>query len=111
MRPSRYLALPLALALSGCSFSYEVLATVIGGRLAFIVDPRSDRTPDCINHIEVLADDCSAAPAEAGDDSTRVGYGTYWYERASYDCKTLFLCSMVQRSKAGHRKMMMWSRT
>ena len=47
----------LALLLTGCSYSYELLASIIGGRLAFIVDQASDREPDCINAITVEMDD------------------------------------------------------
>ena len=90
MRLSRYLTVPFALALSGCSYSYDLLAVVIGGRLAFIVDPRSARSPDCLNVIEVQTDEEANATAEPSDDLTRVGYGTYWYERVSYGCKNPF---------------------
>ena len=90
MRPSGYLALPFLLTLSGCSYSYDILAVVIGGRLAFMVDPRSERSPDCLNAIEVQTDEEANATPEPGDDFTRVAYGTYWYQRASYKCKTPF---------------------
>jgi hypothetical protein len=84
------LALLATLPLSGCSYAYDVLATVIDGRLAFIVDPQSPNAADCINHIEVVTDEREVAPAATGDDPVRTGYGTYWYEVASYDCENPF---------------------
>ncbi|MGI8405690.1 MAG: hypothetical protein ACR2OE_13175 [Thermomicrobiales bacterium] len=46
----------LALALSSCSYSYGVLATVRNGRVVFIVDPASSQQPSCLRRIEVIAE-------------------------------------------------------
>jgi len=72
----------LALLLTGCSYSYELLASIIGGRLAFIVDQASDREPDCINAITVEMDDPAHGSDPPGEE--------HWFERASYDCKNPF---------------------
>jgi hypothetical protein len=42
--------------LSGCSYTYDVLAVAINGHLAFIVDPKSRKQPDCIRSIHVETD-------------------------------------------------------
>jgi hypothetical protein len=50
------LSLSLALALGSCSYGYDVLAVVRGGRLVFIVDPASPSHPSCVRRIEVTAE-------------------------------------------------------
>jgi hypothetical protein len=77
----------LVATLSSCSYGYELLAVAQGGKLAFIVNPRSDHHPSCLREIEVVADDRAKAKAnpDAGDDLTRVGYGTYWFQTVDYD--------------------------
>jgi hypothetical protein len=76
----------LATMLGSCSYAYDVLAVALDGRLAFIVSPHSARRPSCVRQIEVLADDLTTtAQPEAGDDPTRVGYDTYWYESVDYN--------------------------
>jgi hypothetical protein len=53
----------------------------------FIVDPASGKRPSCFRQIEVAAERPvkAKAKAQAGDDATRVGYGTFWFESVSYD--------------------------
>lgn len=76
-----------AFALGSCSYSYDLLAVVIGGRLAFIVDRSSSNKPDCISGITVSTDKGETATARAapGDDEQLVANGVYWWK------------SMVQR--------------
>jgi hypothetical protein len=57
---------------------------VIGGRLAFVVDPKSRRGADCIRSIDVSADEGEpkANPAP-GDDKSLVENGSvYWWSFA-----------------------------
>ncbi|QIK77538.1 hypothetical protein G7077_12590 [Sphingomonas piscis] len=83
MQPSKRLTLcVLAAALGGCSYSYSLRAVVINGRLAFVVDPSSGRSPDCVRGITVSLDDSGPnAVAEQGDDEGLVkNGGAYWWE-------------------------------
>jgi hypothetical protein len=77
----------LAATLSSCSYAYRLLAISQGGRLAFVVSPDSDERPSCLRYVEVIADDGAKAKTEPepGDDTSRVGYGTYWFESMDYD--------------------------
>lgn len=79
-------ALVLALGLSGCSYMYDIKAVVIGGRVAFIVDPRSRHGADCITQIDVIARGGVRAKPSPGDDIERVGYGTFWHQRFDIEC-------------------------
>jgi hypothetical protein len=75
----------LCVVLTSCSYGYNVLGIARGGRLAFIVDPKSYREPSCLRQVEVIARDGWKAGAEAGDDDSRVGYGTFWFQSVDYD--------------------------
>jgi hypothetical protein len=90
MRLRFYIIVYAALLLSGCSYSYELIAKVIDGRIAFVVDPKSGHQPGCINEIEVQTDDAVHASPAPGDDRDRIGYGTFWFEVAGYECATEF---------------------
>ncbi|OHC97097.1 MAG: hypothetical protein A3H25_09335 [Sphingomonadales bacterium RIFCSPLOWO2_12_FULL_63_15] len=79
-------ALVLALGLSGCSYIYDIKAVAIGGRVAFIVDPRSRHGADCITQIDVIAKGGARAKPSPGDDIERVGYGTFWHQRFGIEC-------------------------
>ncbi len=61
--------LPACIALGSCSYSYDVAATVIDGRIAFVVAPSSSHEPNCLRQIEVTADDGSYMWDEAVDDA------------------------------------------
>lgn len=91
------LALPLVLA--GCSYSYAVKAVAIGGRLAFVVDPKSNHPPSCFNAVEVVAHGGVKAKASPGDDASRVRYGTFWNQRLDYGCVDEFPLLYGQRFK------------
>ena len=94
------LLLPLlAISLGSCSYTYDLKAVFIRGRLAFIVDPKSRRDAPCINAIEVIASGKVRAKAAPGDEVMRVGYGTFWYERLEYDCVDEFPIFYGQRFK------------
>ena len=69
-----------ALALGSCSYTYDLLAVVIGGRLAFIVDPSSDRKPNCIRSIDVSVDKGGphAKPAKGDEELSVTNGGVYW---------------------------------
>lgn len=75
----------MCMALSGCSYEYGILAVAGGGQLTFLVDPKSYKEPSCLRQIEVIADNDARAKPEPGDDTSRVGYGTFWFESVSYD--------------------------
>jgi hypothetical protein len=47
--------LMLPFILSGCSYIYDVLAVVRGGRVVFIVNPKSSKQPTCLRRVEVTA--------------------------------------------------------
>jgi hypothetical protein len=72
----------VALALSSCSYGYELRAVVINGRLAFVVDPSSSRKPDCVRGVTVSLDDQGPiAEPEKGDDVGLVrNGGAYWWD-------------------------------
>jgi len=81
-----------ALALGSCSYSYNLLAVAIDGRLAFIVDPSSSHDPDCVNSIHVSTDngETATAKAAAGDDEKLVANGVFWWKSMERDCKNSF---------------------
>lgn len=69
-----------AICVGSCSYGCDLLAVVIKGRLAFIVDPSSEWQPDCIASISVQADkgEPQAVPSK-GDDKSMVNNGiSYW---------------------------------
>jgi hypothetical protein len=71
-----------AFSLGSCSYGYDILAVVIDGRLAFIVDPASEGKPDCIGSIHVSVDKGGPiAEPVAGDDEGLVrNGGVYWWK-------------------------------
>lgn len=81
-----------AFTLGSCSYAYDLLAVVIGGRLAFVVDPSSSRKPDCINGIHVSTDKGETAKAKPapGDDEGLVANGIYWWKSLEPDCQNRF---------------------
>lgn len=100
------LSIPLAaLALGSCSYSYDLKAVVIGGKLAFVVDPNSRHDPSCINQIDVIASGGEQAKPTARDDASRVRYGTFWYERLEYDCVDKFPIFYGQKLKGKPRPL------
>jgi hypothetical protein len=86
MRLLQLPALALTLALSGCSYIYDIKVVAIGGRVAFIVDTRSRHGADCITQIDVIAKDGTRAKPSPGDNIERVGYGTFWHQRFDTEC-------------------------
>jgi hypothetical protein len=71
-----------AFALGSCSYSYDLLAVAIDGRLAFTVDPSSDHKPDCIRSIDVSVDKGGpiAQPSVGDDDRLVRNGGVYWWK-------------------------------
>jgi hypothetical protein len=88
------LLLPFSVLLLGsCSYAYDLKAVVIGGRLAFIVDPSSRSDADCIRSIEVSADrgEPYAEPAAGDDKDLVLNGGVYWWDFRSVDsCENPF---------------------
>lgn len=78
--------LSVALLLSGCSYTYTVLAQRVDGQIVFVLDPDTPAT-DCWNEISVVAENREQATPAPGDDAARIGYGTFWHERASHRCE------------------------
>ena len=74
------------LCLNGCSYVYNVLAEVQDGRLTFAADE------DCVTMVEVRADGDEVTQTDAGDDPTRVAYGTFWYQHVDFAdrCRNVF---------------------
>ncbi len=93
-KPIAFLAIPLAL--QGCSYSYPIWATMVGGRLAF---ESGDRAFDCFTNITVAATgplasdparDSIADPVELGraEELARAAWRTDAI--ATYECKGHF---------------------
>lgn len=78
-------AVMAACALTGCSYSYELRAIALQGRLAFVVDPASRSKADCIRSISVSSDDDARAVASKGDDSRLVENGVFWWKDFAVD--------------------------
>ncbi|HEY0957771.1 MAG TPA: hypothetical protein VGE05_00695 [Novosphingobium sp.] len=81
----------LVTLLSGCSYSYDVLAVARGGQIAFIVDPKSSSSPTCIRRIEVYAE---------------VERATVWRESVDYDddCANEFPIAYGASFKGRHQE-------
>ena len=82
-----------ALALGSCSYGYELLAVVIRGQLAFIVDPSSGYKPDCLGSIHVSVDNGGpiARPAKEDDRGLVLNGGIYWWKFTEVtSCKNPF---------------------
>jgi hypothetical protein len=95
----RHLFPILAVSLGSCSYAYDLKAVVIGGRLAFVVDPTSRHNASCINQIDVIASGGVRAKPAPGDDVSRMSYGTVWHQRLNYDCIDAFPIFYGQRLK------------
>lgn len=83
----------LPLALGSCSYGYELLAVVIQGRLAFIVDPHSSYKPDCLGSIHVSVDKGGpiARPTEGDDRGLVLNGGVYWWKSSEVtSCENRF---------------------
>ncbi|HEX6866917.1 MAG TPA: hypothetical protein VF122_06775, partial [Caulobacteraceae bacterium] len=69
--------------LGSCSYPYALRATVLDGRIAIIVDPSSQRRPQCFESIQVMVDLLSPDLDARGD--------TYWRQvAATGSCSNLF---------------------
>jgi hypothetical protein len=88
----RALAMASLLLLGGCSYAYGILATLVEGRLTFIVDPSSRPKPQsCLTRITVAAQDPqNRAEAAPGDNAQMVNAGVMWWNSVGYDCETRF---------------------
>ena len=96
------MALGSLLALTGCSYAYDLRAIIIHGRLAFIVDPASEQQPDCIRSIHVQTDQ-GKTRANLGDDPGLVANGVFWYEDYAVDaCQTAFRYCTDSPCKVAH---------
>jgi len=91
MRVRLYGALLSTILLSGCSYTYDILAVAINGHLAFVVDPKSRKHSDCIYSIHVQTDQAARAKPTAGDDAQLVSRGVFWWkDYAVDDCSNPF---------------------
>ena len=98
MRVRLFGVLLSTILLSGCSYTYDVLAVAINGHLAFIVDPKSRKQPDCIRSIHVETDQTARAKPTAGDDAQLVSRGVFWWKDYAVDgCPNPFPISYGQR--------------
>jgi hypothetical protein len=77
--------------LGGCSYNYDLLAVVIHGRLAFIVDPQSKRGATCITSIHVQTNDVARARPAVADNKNLVANGFFWWRDYDVaDCPNRF---------------------
>lgn len=53
MNALRLMILAGLLMLGGCSYIYDIVAVMIDGRLAFVVDQNSQSKPSCLTRVEV----------------------------------------------------------
>ena len=87
----RALAIASFLFLGSCSYAYGILATMVDGRLTFVVDPSRPEPSTCITRITVSAHDRqSRVEAEPGDNVQLVKAGVVWWNSVGYDCETRF---------------------
>jgi len=88
----RALIIASVFLLSGCSYTYDILATMIDGRLTFIIDPKSRSKPSaCLTTIMVSAQDRDRrVEAEPGDNNGLINAGVVWWNSVGYDCETRF---------------------
>ena len=89
----RTLVITGVLLLGGCSYTYDILATMIDGRLTFVVDPRSRARPSsCLTTIIVSEQDRQGrVPARPGDNAGLVSHGVVWWNSVGHDrCETRF---------------------
>lgn len=84
MRVLSTFALICLLALTGCSYSFDVRAVMIDGRLAFVPAPQS-RKAECISRVMVREEGPPAAQTfEAWMQSD------LWVDQGGYDCTDRF---------------------
>lgn len=85
MRAFRTLALIGLLGLSGCSYTFDVRAVMIDGRLAFMPGPRI-RKPECVSGVMVRDE----APL-VGETFADWRQATYvWIDEGGYHCADRF---------------------
>lgn len=87
----RCVSVAIAVAfLSGCSYDYHVLAKSEGGRVVFLVDSNSRRTPDCIRRIAIGSSDPRVLTA--GPDGSQDRYSWIWRDSVDYKdaCRNRF---------------------
>jgi hypothetical protein len=88
---TRIAAVVCLLMLGGCSYSYDILAKMIDGRLTFVVSPNSFRKPaSCLTMVMVAQDpqsDGQTGPNGEGE----VGHeGIVWWDEVGRECSTRF---------------------
>ncbi|MBC2665238.1 hypothetical protein H7F51_06885 [Novosphingobium flavum] len=74
-----------ALSVGGCSYVYDVVAVIVDGRLAFIVDPKSQSGADCIRSIHVSTGESARATPVPSDDRQLVANGAFWWKDTAVD--------------------------
>lgn len=81
----------LAVSLGGCSYSYDLIASVRNGQIVIDVDPASSQHPVCLRRIEVSAEDVREAA---------------WLESVSYDddCANKFPLPYGYRLRGAHQR-------
>ena len=77
--------------LCGCSYSYDVIASMQDGHVVFSVSPKSSQQPDCLRFIEVRADGSRSA---------------VWSESVDYedDCENTFPVKFGAALKGRHQQ-------
>ena len=69
--------------LNSCSYSYDILAVAKQGRVAFVVDPRSDHQPHCVRRVELTSDE--STPSEASSKGQPIASDVAWLDSVDYD--------------------------
>jgi hypothetical protein len=89
--------------LNSCSYSYDILAVARQGRVAFVVDPRSDHQPACVRRIELSFDD--PPPIEASSNARSGASDVVWTDSVDYDdaCANHFPLLYGQQLRGRHR--------
>jgi len=89
MRSLRVLALISLLGLSGCSYSFDVRAVMIDGRLAFVAEGPSSGQAKCVTSVRVLPQDYE--PGREGEPTEAWAQRAYaWSDHGDYDCDDHF---------------------
>ena len=90
MIPKIVAVMLLGASLTGCSYSYDLIAEVRNGQVIINVDPASTQRPKCLRQIEVSAEDERTAS---------------WQESVSYDddCANRFPLPYGRRLRGTHQ--------
>ena len=88
---TRIVALVCLFMLGGCSYSYDILAKMIDGRLTFVVSPYSFRKPaSCLTRVMVAQDPQSDGQTGPNGEGEVAHEGIVWWDEVGRECSTRF---------------------